>query len=107
MIYIPLLVRKAQHIDCFVHFFLFVESEAKALVHSSGVLKSLQTTCDAEHVIALQPERLKLDEATLADPGPEKTRLIRCLSIEAKNAKRLDVVKHLRQITPAGTTGVV
>lgn len=86
---------------------LLVESEAKALVRSSGVLKSLQTTCDAENVIALLPESLKLDEATLADPGPENTQLIRCLSMEAKNAKRLDVVKHLRQITPAGTTGVV
>ena len=58
-------------------------------------------------MIPLLPESLKLDEATLADPGPEKTRLIRCLSMEAKNANRLDVVKHLRQLTPAGTTGVV
>ena len=85
-------------------FFVFVEGEAKALVLSSGVLKSLQTTCDAADVVALLPE---LDEATLADPGPEKTRLIRCVSMEAKSADRLDVVKHLRQITPAGTTGVV
>jgi len=82
---------------------VFVEGEAKALVLSSGVLKSLQTKCDAADVVALLPE---LDEATLADPGPEKTRLIRCLSMEAKSANRLDVVKHLRQITPAGTTGV-
>ena len=87
--------------------FLFVESEAKALVCSSGVLKSLQTTCDTENVAALLAESLELDEATLADPGPEKTQLIRCLSMEAKNANRLDVVKHLREITPAGTTGVV
>ena len=106
MIYIPLLVRKAQHIDCFVHFF-FVESEAKALVLSSGVLKSLQTTCDAENVVALLPESLKLDEVTLADPGPEETRLIRYFSMEAKSANRHDVVKYLRQITPAGTTGIV
>ena len=58
-------------------------------------------------MVALLPESLKLDEATLADPGPEETQLIRCLSMEAKNANRLDVVKHLREITPAGTTGVV
>jgi len=82
-------------------------SEAKALVLSSGVLKSLQTTCDAADVVALLLESLKLDKATLADPGPEKTRLIRSLSMEAKSAKRLDVVEHLRQMTPAGTTGVV
>lgn len=87
--------------------FLFVGSEAKALVLSSGVLKSLQTTCDAADVVALLLESLKLDKATLADPGPEKTRLIRSLSMEAKSAKRLDVVEHLRQMTPAGTTGVV
>ena len=70
-------------------------------------MKSLQTTCDAENVAALLAESLELDEATLADPGPEKTRLIRCLSMETKNMNRLDVVKHLREITPAGTTGVV
>ena len=106
MIYIPLVVRKPNILTVGA-FFLLVESEAKALVLSSGVLKSLQTTCDAENVVALLPESLELDEATLADPGPEKTQLIRCLSMEAKNANRLDVVKHLRQLTPAGTTGVV
>ena len=87
--------------------YLFVESEAKAIVRSSGVLKSLQTTCDAENVAALLAKSLELDEATLADPGLEKARLIRCLSMEAKSANRFDVVKHLRQKTPAGTTGAV
>ncbi|XP_015757295.1 PREDICTED: uncharacterized protein LOC107336745 [Acropora digitifera] len=31
--------------------------------------------------------------------------MIRCFAETAKDSKRIDVVKHLREITPAGTTG--
>ena len=31
--------------------------------------------------------------------------MIRCLAATAKDSNRIDVVKHLRDITPAGTTG--
>ena len=41
----------------------------------------------------------------MKDPTPENKRLIRYLATKAKHSNRLDVVKHLREITPAGTAG--
>ncbi|KAJ7393455.1 hypothetical protein OS493_006432 [Desmophyllum pertusum] len=81
------------------------EEETKTLVLSNGVLESLQSTCDASNVVARLQDKLQLNQAALADPGPETTRMIRCIATIAKNENRLDVVQHLRQITPAGTTG--
>ena len=86
--------------------FLSIEEEAKALVLSTGVLDSLRSACDASDVVAQLQNSLELNQAAFADPGPETTRLIRSLAVIAKNENRLDVVKHLREITPAGTTGV-
>ena len=77
-----------------------------ALVLSTGVLDSLQSTCDASNVVARLQTNLQLNQAALADPEPKTTHLIRCLATIAKSENRLDVVKHLRQITPAGTTGL-
>ena len=89
-------------------FFVFqsIEEEAKALVLSTGVVESLRSTCEASNVVTRLQESLELNQAALKDPGPETTRLIRSLAVIAKNENRLDVVKHLREITPAGTTGV-
>ncbi len=87
-------------------FFIFIEEEAKALVRSTGVLESLRLTCEASNVVAQLQERLELGREALADPGPETKRVIRSLSVMAKSENRLDVVKHLREITPAGITGV-
>ena len=87
-------------------FFLSIEEEAKALVLSTGVVESLRSTCEASNVVAQLQESLELNQAALANPGPETTRLVRSLAVIAKNENRLDVVKHLREITPAGTTGV-
>ncbi|KAJ7339500.1 hypothetical protein OS493_005898 [Desmophyllum pertusum] len=56
-------------------------------------------------VVARLQDNLPLTQAALADPGPETTRLIRCLATIAKNENRPDVVQRLRQISPAGTTG--
>ena len=87
--------------DCF----LSIEEEAKALVLSTGILESLRTTCEASKVVAQLQGSLELSQAALENPAPETTRLIRSLAVIAKSENRLDVVKHLRQITPAGTAG--
>ncbi len=85
---------------------LSIEEEAKALVLSTGVLETLRSTCEASSVVAQLQESLELNQEALADPGPVTTRMVRSLAVIAKSENRLDVVKHLRKITPAGTTGV-
>ena len=50
-------------------------------------------------------EQLHVKHDSLEHPDPETKRLIRCLARKAKHSDRLDVVKYLREITPAGTTG--
>ena len=78
-----------------------------AIVLSTGVVKSLQSTCDASNVVAQLRETLELNQEALENPEPETTRLIRSFAMIAKGENRLDVVEHLRQMTPAGTTGVL
>jgi len=41
----------------------------------------------------------------LEHPEPETKRMIRCLATKAICSSRRDVVKRLREVTPAGTTG--
>ena len=91
-------------LNCFILFSL--EKETKTLILSTGVLESLQSACDASAVVARLQDNLQVNQAALADPEPETTRMVRCLATIAKNESRLDVVHHLRQITPAGTTGL-
>ena len=55
-------------------------------------------------VVAGMKESLQL-EGSLEQPDPETKKWIRRLVKEAKCSERLDVVKHLREITPPGTTG--
>ena len=50
-------------------------------------------------------ETLQLEPASLTSPEPETKSLIRGLALRAKSEKRDDLVRHLRKITPAGTTG--
>jgi len=69
------------------------------------VLEALHLPCDPEEVVVQLQEHIQLNQSSLNGPDPEATRWIRCLAIEAKRSDRLDVVKHLREITPAGTTG--
>ena len=64
-------------------------------------------TCDANDVVTRLQESLSLEQASLEQPDPETKREIRYLCMKAKNANRLDVVKKLREIAPAGTTGEV
>ncbi len=48
---------------------------------------------------------LYLDQASLKEPDVETKGLIRCFVRKARSSDRLDVVEHLREIVPAGTTG--
>lgn len=46
-----------------------------------------------------------MEQVSFQQPEPETKALIRNLARKAKSSNRLDVIKHLREITPAGTTG--
>ena len=86
--------------------FYYLDDSEIALALPSGVLEALQLeTCDANDVVARLQEGLSLEQASLEQPDPETKRKIRCLCVRAKNGNRLDVVKKLREIAPAGTTG--
>ena len=65
----------------------------------------LLQSCDAKEVVARLQEVLQLEQDSLKNPEPETKRMIRCLSRKAKCSERLDVVKYLREVTPAGTAG--
>lgn len=65
----------------------------------------LSQTCDAKDVVVRLQGDLHLKQVSLENPEPEPKRMIRCLARKAKCSNRLDVVKHLREVTPAGTTG--
>ena len=65
----------------------------------------LSTSCDSKQVVVRLTESLQLDPASLKQPDPETKKWIRCLAGKAKRSERPDVFDHLREITPAGTTG--
>ena len=50
-------------------------------------------------------ESLQLEPASFDSLEPETKKMIRGLALRAKSEKRDDLVRHLREITPAGTTG--
>ena len=50
-------------------------------------------------------ESLQLEPASFDSPEPETKKMIRGFALRAKSEKRDDLVRHLREITPAGTTG--
>ena len=80
----------------------------QTLVLSDGLVQALQLrTSNADDVVALFHKSLSLDLASLEQPDPETKRQIRCICLKAKSTDRLDVVKRLREIVPAGTTGKV
>jgi len=79
---------------------------SKAIALPCEVQESLLCqTSDAREVVRQLQETLQPDQASLKEPGPETKQLIRCLARTAKDSNRLDVLEHLREITPAGTTG--
>ena len=83
-----------------------LESEDKSLTLPGNVIESLVSpSCDPKEIVLQLKENLYLDQTDLEKPTPETTRMIHCFSATAKDSKRIDVVEHLREITPAGTTG--
>ncbi|CAH3179496.1 unnamed protein product [Porites lobata] len=86
-----------------------VSRREQSLALPNSVLKAIRSqSCDAADVVAQMEEsveNLQLRPAALVDPTPETKEWIRCLAITAKNENRMDIVTHLRSITPAGTTG--
>ena len=83
-----------------------LESKEKSLALPGKVVESLVSPlCDAKEIVLHLKENLHLDQTDLEKPTPETTRMIRCLMAKAKDSNRIDVVKLLREIAPAGTTG--
>ena len=81
--------------------------EEQALALPDAVQQALLSqSCDAREVVARVQEDLQLELTSLENPEPETKRMIRCLARKAKCSNRLDVVKHLREVAPAGTTGI-
>ena len=86
----------------------FTENDEKLLALPGKALESLSSQpCDPKEVVLQLKHKLQLDQASLEQPDPGTKRLIHCLATKAKQSNRLDVVKQLREITPAGTTGKV
>ena len=84
----------------------FTENDEKLLALPGKALESLLSQpCDPKEVVLQLKHKLQLDQASLEQPDTGTKRLIRCLARKAKQTRRLDVFKHLREITPAGTTG--
>ena len=76
------------------------------LVLPAGVLDSIHSqSCDPKDVVVRLQECLQLNPTTMDNPNPETKRWVRCLANAAKSERRVDVVKYLRTIVPAGTTG--
>ena len=65
----------------------------------------LSQSCEAKEVVVRLQEEMQLEQASLKNPEPETKKMIRCLAQKAKCSGRLDVVEHLREVVPAGTTG--
>ena len=65
----------------------------------------LSEASDCREVVCQLEKTLHHDKATLKEPDVQTKVLVRCLARRAKSLERLDVVKHLRGIVPAGTTG--
>lgn len=83
-----------------------VGNEEKALAVRSSVLDNLSSeSCNSKEIVSRLQETLQLDHASFQDPDHETKKWIQCLAREAQHSDRLDVVKYLREITPAGTTG--
>jgi len=81
-------------------------SEGQALALSPSVEDALLSqSCEAQEVVNRLLEELQLEQSCLEHPEPETKRMIRCLATKAICSSRRDVVKRLREVTPAGTTG--
>ena len=105
VVVIIIIITKRYHVFVYGTFH-YIDDREQVIVLPSGVLEALQLqTCDASDVVTRLQESLSLTQASLGKPGKDTKRLIRCLCVKAKVVSRVDVVKKLREITPAGTTG--
>ena len=85
----------------------FAGIDEKLLVLSSKAIETLMSQpCDSREVVLQLKDCLKLDDVSLKNPDPETKRLIRCLANKAKQSNRPDVVRELREVALAGTTGI-
>ena len=85
---------------------IYSESKDKSVTLPGIVVESLLSpSCDPKEIVLQLKENFHLEQKDLEKPTPETTRMIRWFAETAKNSKRIDIVKHLREITPAGTTG--
>lgn len=87
----------------FVHFISTADSDT-SLVLPCDVLGTLQTY-NPKEVVDRFLENLQLELTSLKQPEPQTKKWIRCLARSANCSNRLDVVKYLREVSPAGTTG--
>ena len=85
---------------------LILANKERALAVRSNVFDHLTSKiCDAKQIVHQLQETLEWNQASLEQPNHEEKKWIRSLTREARRSERLDVVEHLREITPAGTTG--
>ena len=113
---LPLLIQLYSDEKLFLPFDILLENsfkihlsagnERRAISLPDVVIKSLLSkSCDAKEIVDQFRESLELSEASLERPDDETKNSIRGLAREANVSGRLDVVKILRNISPAGTTG--
>ena len=85
---------------------LILANKERALAVRSNVFDHLTSKeCDAKQIVHQLEETLEWNQASLEQPNRDAKKWIRYLTREARRSERLDVVKYLREITPAGTTG--
>ena len=78
----------------------------KTIAIPDDVLRALTPgSCDSEQVICQLKDNFQLDQSSFKQPDRQTKQLIRCFAREAKLSNRDDVIIHLREMTPAGTTG--
>lgn len=81
-------------------------SEGQALTLPSSVQDALLSkSCDVDEVVNRLQGELQKGQSSLEPLDQETKKMIRCHVRKAKLLSRLDVVKRLREVTPAGTTG--
>ena len=84
----------------------FAGIDEKVIALPSKAIETIMSRpCHSREVVLQLKDSLQLDQDSLEQPDPGTKRLIRCLANKAKQSNRLDVVKQLRDIAPAGTTG--
>ena len=88
----------------------FQGTKRKDLVLPESIKASIQSIplnsgIDVKDVVIQFQEALKLEPTSISNPEPETKSMIHGLALRAKSEERCDLVRHLREITPAGTTG--